>query len=163
MNGTTEVAGKNDMFRVNSFRIIGVGSTKKAVGGISLKEVAPSAVVYSYITALFTRARNSVYTVPLGKTLYVNMWNVGWSTPNDTKFQTARFYTKANVEPSTMFNTGSLFYPYTETIISNAQELITFPIPTKLPAKTDLKVTSLAFTAGAGAGVTALRGFLVTN
>jgi hypothetical protein len=162
LNGTAEVAVAADMFRVNSFRVIATGSGNKPVGNLSLKIAAAGTTRYSYMLAGYTRARNSFYTVPAGKTLYITEWNIGWATPNDTKFQTARFYMRANIEPSTSFNVGSIFYPYKETIVTNAQELITFLIPGKYPAKTDIRVCGLAFNAGSGAAASVMRGYLVS-
>lgn len=168
-NGTGAVTTLNDagtalsdLFRINSFRMIAAGTGNKPSGYWQLQTVS-GGTLWSYISLGFTRARNTMYTVPANKTLYVTSWNVGWSTPNDPKVQTARFYTRANVEPSTMFNTGNIFYPYTETIISNAQESIIFPIPTKLPQKTDIKVSGIAFSIGSGAAASVLRGFLVST
>jgi hypothetical protein len=161
LNGASYVETIGQMLRINSFRMIASGSNNKAVGNLSLMNNAASpTITWSYITAGYTRARNAMYTVPLGKTLYIVEWNVGWSTPNDTKFQTARFFTRINIEPGTKFNTGNIFYPFTETIISNAQISVTFPIPTKIPAKSDIKVSAVAFSAGAGAGASILRGWL---
>lgn len=166
-NGTTAVTTLNaagtalsNLYRINSFRMIGAGTNYRPSGNWQIQTVS-GGTIWSYITAGYTRSRNTVYTVPVGKTLYLNEWNVGWSTPNDIKVQTARLYTRANVESSTMFNTGNIFYPYTETIITNSQETIEFSIPTRFPEKTDIKVSGIAFTAGAGAAASILRGFLV--
>jgi hypothetical protein len=167
-NGTTAVTTLNDagtalsdLFRIQSFRMIAAGSGKKCSGNWQIQTVS-GGTVWSYITLGFTRARNTVYTVPANKTLYIVQWNVGWSSPNDTKVQTARFYTRANVEPATMFNTGNVFFPYTEVCISNQQTEITFPITTKLPQKSDMKVSALALTGGSGPATSVLRGFLVS-
>jgi hypothetical protein len=161
LNGTTPVNTVNvDMFRANSFRVIAAGSTYKAVGNLSLRLEGGAATVYSYITAGYTRARNTIYTVPTGKTLYVNMWHVGAATSNDTKIQTCRVITRANREPSTGFLTGNMFYGYTELLISNGQEGILFPIPTKLAAKTDIKVSAIGLTGFNGAVTSVLRGWL---
>jgi hypothetical protein len=161
LNGTTAVNTVNtDMFRVNSFRVIAAGSTYKTVGNLSLRLEGGAATVYSYITAGFTRARNNIYTVPYGKTLYVNMWHVGAATNNDTKVQTCRVMTRANREPSTGLLTGNIFYGYTELLISNSQEGIEFLLPTKLVAKTDIKVSAVGLTGFSGAVTSVLRGWL---
>lgn len=167
-NGTTAVTTLNDagtaladLFRVNSFRMIGAGSGNKPSGNWQIQTVS-GGTVWSYILAGFTRARNSSYTVPANQTLYVVMWNIGWATPNDTKVQTARIYTRANREPETKFLTGNIFYPYTEMIISNSQVAVQFPIPTSLPQKTDIKVCGVAFTSGSGPATSVLRGYLVS-
>ena len=163
LNGTTAVDTINtDLYRVNSFRIVATGDGNKPVGNITLQADGVGAT-YSYISSGFTRARNTMYTVPVGKTLYVNQWSVGWSTPNDTKVQTARFYTRANIEPSTRFNTGRIFYPYTEAIITNNQLMMVFPVPTKLMAGTDIKVSGLAINPGSGPATTVLRGWIETT
>lgn len=165
LNGTTEVAidgsdgaAATDKFRVNSFRVIAAGSSGYAEGAVSLRAIGDTPV-YSYITATKTRARNIIYTVPLGKTLYINMWTVSWGYQSATsKNEYCRFYTRANVEPSTKMNTGAIFYPFTEVNLSGGTTSIEFPIPTVLSAKTDIRVTSAASAAG-GATSTVLRGW----
>ena len=166
-NGTTAVATLADdgsaltnLFRINSFRMIAAGSGNKPTGDWRIRTVS-AGTTWSYITAGFTRARNHMYTVPAGHTLYVTQWNAGWSSPGDAKTTTARLFTRANVEPTTMFNTGNIFYPYTELIITNQQTEVTFPIPTRLPAKTDIKVSGLAVNPGTGPCTSVLRGYLV--
>lgn len=148
-----------DIYRINSFRVI---AGAKCIGNLSFR-ISGGATTYSYITAGFTRARNSAYTVPLNKTLYVTQWSIGWSTPNDTKVQSARFYTKTNVEPTTHFLTRDLFYPYTEVICSNEEIVIYFDIPTKLLTGTDIIINGVAATAGTGPAVSVLRGWLETS
>lgn len=165
LNGTTDVlidgsdgAAATDKFRVNSFRVIAAGSSGVAEGAISLR--LDDSTVYAYITATKTRARNQIYTVPLGKTLYVNMWTVGWGyTSATSKNEYIRVYTRANVEPGTKLNTGAIFYPYTEVNLSNGTTTVPFTIPTALPAKTDIRVTAVASAAG-GACSSVLRGWL---
>jgi hypothetical protein len=153
----------NTMFRVNSFRVIAVGTkataTNAAIGNLTLRADAAGATS-SYITAGFTRARNTMYTVPLGKTLYVTQFSAGASTPNDAKVQTCRVFTRANVESSTGFNTGNIFYAYTELLISNGTDHIEFTVPTKLPAKTDIKVSAVGATGFSGPVTVVLRGWL---
>lgn len=166
LNTTTVVPTVNlDLYRVNSFRVIAVGTkagaTNACKGNLELRNLADTPI-YSYITAGYTRARNIAYTIPASKTLYVVSWSVGWATPNDAKVQSCRFFTRANVEPSTGFNTGSLFYPYTELVVSNGSEYVEFPIPTKLPAKADIRVCGIGLTGANGPAATVLRGYLVS-
>lgn len=149
-----------DTYRVNSFRVIAVGTGGVPVAPIQLRLQAAPNTVYSYISTGFTRARNSAYTVPYGKTLYVTQWNVGASTPNDTKVQTCRVMTRANVEPSTGFRTNGIFYGYTEFLISNGVIGIEFTVPTKLVAGTDIKVSAVGLTGFSGPVTSALRGWL---
>jgi hypothetical protein len=134
------------MYRINSFRVIGAGSNNKPVGNLAIRETdgAPN---YSYITAGFTRARNVQYTVPSGKTLYIHTihWAYGYST-NQTHY--CRIYTRANLEPSTNFRTGSIFYPFSESIEANTSGTINLINPTRLPYGIDLKVSAVATYAG---------------
>jgi hypothetical protein len=160
LNGDTAVALVASPFRINSFRVISCGSAGTAVGNLTL-EATVGGQDYSYITAGYTRARNNMYTVPLGKTLYVNMWQVGAATNNDTKVQTARLMTRANREPSTGF-LSNCFYGYTEMLVTNENGGIYFPIPTKLAAKTDIKVSAIGLTGFSGSVTSVLRGWLET-
>lgn len=162
LDGTTAVDTTKNFFRVNSFRVICAGANEIPTGALTLRADG-GGTTYSYITAGYTRARNAMYTVPAGKTLYVVEWNAGWGTPNDTKVQQLRMFTKANVEPATLFKTNTLFYTYTEILVHNQQVSIFFPIPTKLPAKTDIKVSGIATNAaGTGPATSVLRGYLVS-
>ncbi len=166
LNTNNQVSSVNtDFFRINSFRVIAVGTkatpTYSAIGNLAIRKATVASPFYSYITAGYTRARNSAYTVPAGKTLYVTQWNVGASTPNDSKVQTCRVFTRTNVEPSTGFRgAGNIFYPYTECLISNGVEPVEFTAPTRLPEKTDLKVSAIGLTGFSGPVTSALRGWL---
>jgi hypothetical protein len=157
LNGTTAVATVNtDLFRINSFRVIATGTGNRPVGNLSCRATADTPI-YSYISAGFTRARSSYYTVPAGKTLYVVSFTVGYGySTNQTHY--ARIYTRANIDASTGFNTGSIFYPFTEVICANTSQQVTLEIPTKLPAKTDFKTSGIATYSGIAA--IALRGWL---
>jgi hypothetical protein len=166
LNTNNQVASVNsDFFRINSFRVIAVGSkatpTYSAIGNLSIRKATVASPFYSYISAGFTRARNTMYTVPAGKTLYITQWSVGAATPNDTKVQTCRVMTRANIEPSTGFRDGgNIFYGYTEFLVSNGVEHTDFSLPTKLPAKTDIKVSAVGITAFSGPVTSVLRGWL---
>lgn len=166
LNGQTDVAidgsdgaAATDKFRVNSFRVIATGTDNDPQGGISLRATGDTPV-YSYITAGFTRARNSAYTVPAGKTLWVYqiLFSFGHTTAGTTHY--ARMYTRANIEPTTNFNTGSIFYPFSEATCTNAAVVIPINGPTKLPAKTDIKISGIATATGTATCV--LRGWLET-
>jgi hypothetical protein len=148
LNGVTAVPTTNtNLFRINSFRVIVAGTNEKPTGNLSLRET-DDAPTYSYITAGFTRARNCCYTVPAAKTLYVVQYSASWSTTGNANKEYARVYTRANVEPSTKFNTKSLFFPYTEISMQNSTVVIDFELPTKLPPKTDIKVSGIASASG---------------
>jgi hypothetical protein len=163
INGTTPVHSQNaNFFRINSIRVIATGSGNRPTGNLSLKD-SGGAATYSYITALYTRARNCVYTVPSGKTLWVTDVHAGFGFVDAAKAQNqyCRLWTKANREPSTGFLTGSIFYPYSSIISVYGQGEVHLDMPTKLLAKTDIKVSGIASAAGVASSM--LRGFLVTG
>jgi hypothetical protein len=168
LNTNSQVASINsNYFRINSFRVIACGTKATpvytTVGNLALRKATVASPFYSYITAGFTRARNIVYTVPTGKTLYFNMWQAGAATNNDTKIQTIRVMTMANREPSTGFLTGDIFYPYTELLLSNETASIVFSVPTRLLSKTDIKVRAIGLTGFTGPVTTVLRGWLESS
>ncbi len=162
LSGTASRPSQNvDYFRINSFRIIAAGSSNVAKGNLSLKDSA-GVRTYSYITANYTRARNIMYTVPTGKILWVSQVNVGFGFVDAAKAQNqyCRFWTRANREPSTGFLTGSIFYPYSEIISVTGQIDVLLEEPTKLLAKTDIKMSGIS--SAAGVATCALRGYLET-
>jgi len=150
---------QTDTFRVNSFRIIATGTANKSVGALSLRLEGGARTVYSYITAAYTRARNIAYTVPLGKVLYIAAANFAYAF-SENKVNWMRCSIKANRDPSTGMLTGSIFYPYSETIVANGALQQNLDLPVRLPAKTDLKVSGIASVAGIA--TCALRGWLET-
>lgn len=157
LNGTTVVPTVNtDIYRINSFRMIAAGANKKPTGNLSLRNLADTPI-YSYITAGYTRARNIAYTVPYGKQLLINGFVVsyGYST-NQTHY--CRVYTRATYNDG--FITDSIFYPYTDIVVSNSSQEVKLDQPTKFPAGVDIKVSALATYAGT-AQIT-LRGWLET-
>lgn len=159
LNGTTAVDTVNtDLYRVNSFRVIAAGSSSACLGNLTLRADGAGGD-YSYITAGFTRARNCAYTVPTGKTLYINQASIGWATPNDSKVQAGRLYLRYNREPATGFKTGSIFYPIAEWFIANGNINFSLEIPLVIAAETDIMVWGLAATAGAGPATVALSGW----
>jgi hypothetical protein len=163
LNGTTVVDSVNtDCYRVNSFRVIATGSGAKPVGNLTLRLDGGSAAstVRSYITAGFTRARNTIYTVPAGLNLYVVQYAASYATTGNANKEFGRLYTRANLDPATRFNTGALFYPYTEIAMQNATTVIHLECPTKIPAGTDIKVSGIASAAGIATAM--LRGWLET-
>jgi len=158
LNGAAAVDTINtDLYRVNSFRVIATGTNNFPTGNISLR-VSGGATTYSYITAGFTRARNTIYTVPAGKTLYIYEFSAAYATSGSPNKEYARLYTRANMEPSTRFKTGSLFYSYTEVLVQNITIVVPLQVPTKFDSCTDIKMSGIA--SAAGIATCALRGWL---
>ena len=143
LNGTTPVnTTPTNIRRVNSFRVATTGSTGKAAGNISLTNVAGT-VTYSYITAGFTRARSSMYTVPAGKTFYMTSMS---ASAAGLKYM--RVILKASLNLGTVFTSGIQFYPFYEVILLNNVSDKHFDAPLVFPATTDIKVSAIAEASG---------------
>lgn len=160
LNGTNVVPTVNlNLFRINAFRVIAAGTNKVPSGNLVIRNLADTPV-YSYITAGYNRARNAMYTVPAGKVLYVTDFNGGYATTGNANKEYARVTTRANIDPSTGFHTDNMFYPFTDAVSQNTTINTVLTIPTKLPAKTDIKLSAIV-TAN-GIITTTLRGWIET-
>jgi hypothetical protein len=158
LNGTAVVPTvKLTLFRINAFRVITAGANKIPTGWISLRHLGDTPV-YSYITAGFNRARNAMYTVPAGLSLYVTDFNAGYATTGNANKEYARITTRANIDPTTKFKTDGMFYPFTDAVCQNTTINTVLTIPTKLAEKTDIKLSVIA--SSTGIVITTLRGWL---
>lgn len=155
LNGTAAVnTVSNIIYRVNSFRVIAAGTNKKPTGNLTLRNTAGT-TIFSYISAGYTRARNSAYTVPAGYTLYIAQltYSFGYAA-NQTHY--ARIYGRAT--QNNEFRTDGIFYPFTEVICANTSATINLDFPSKFVQMVDMKVSGVStFT---GASSIALRGWL---
>jgi hypothetical protein len=142
MNGTTAVAGPTDFFRVNTFH---VETGAKTAGVVSLRLVGGAATVYSQMPVGATRARNSIYTVPLGKTVYVQ--DVLFSAAYSTSGKAVRMILHASVRMDlSVSTTGTLFWPQFEGMLVDNIINRSTGAPLIFPAKTDIKVSVLGET-----------------
>jgi len=142
LNGTNYVnTVATSIYRINGFRVTSAGSTGKSAGNIILVDKETKTKFYGFITAGFTRSRNSVYTVPLGKSLYVTQFLMSWAyASNSTHY--ARMYTRATYNEGV--RTPGIFYPYSEAVCSNNSIFVPLSVPTRFSEKTDIKVSVLA-------------------
>jgi hypothetical protein len=110
MTGTTLVeTAATDIYRVNAFRVMTAGTSGSAAGTISIRNKTDHTTVYSQIAAGQTRARNSIYTVPALKTLYITQ--ISCSTGNASGGRYARFTLRAKYD-DIIKAVSTLFYPY---------------------------------------------------
>lgn len=158
LNGTAVIPTVNtDLFRINSFRVIAAGANAVPSGNLFIRNLS-NTPVYSFITAGYNRARNIMYTVPAGKILFVTDFDAGYATSGSPNKEYARITTRANIDPTTKFNTDGLFYPFTDVLAQNVTVPISLEYPTKLPAKTDIKVSEIG--SASGVIIVTLRGYL---
>ena len=146
LNGTNPILTvNNDIFRIQNFRAYSVGNSTGAAGNIEIRNILDTPV-YSYIAAGYTCARNACWTVPAGKTLYITQ--IAFSE-NGGKW--VRFTTRATYDNAigAALTPGKFFMPYSEVILLNASYTRELIMPTKLPEKTDIKVSVISDAAGA--------------
>lgn len=157
LSGTTPVTTANsDTYRVQNFRVRAVGTMGRTVGNVTLESLS-GAVTYSAILAGGTRARNSTYTVPAGKTLYIT--SVSASCVYTTVGKSQRITLHANYD-SSISAPLNFFMPYAEVLLVDNVVVRPFLIPLKFPAGTDIK-TSVIGESNAQVETT-MRGYLTT-
>jgi hypothetical protein len=140
MAGKTPVSIATDIFRVQNARIATSGTAGVAVGNLSIKS---GAVTYGYISLGKTRMRQCLWTVPIGKTLYITQ--ITFSCGDQATSKYARFTTVANYDnlSGAVLQRG-LFMPFNEVVLNNTGYVRELNPPTKLPATVDLKVKAYA-------------------
>jgi len=158
LNGTTAVpTAATDIYRINNLRVMTVGSGKTSAGNIDIRHIS-DIPVYSRIIAGLTRARNSIYTVPVNKTLYIAQ--ISYSAGSSSGGVHCRFTLKAAYDDLT----GTLldfFYPYHEQGVTDAPHNENLVLPLKFISGTDIKVSVQGDATNANAVCTsAYRGWL---
>lgn len=74
LTGVTPVlTTQMNILRVNRFHVMTAGTGEVAAGNITLKNVAQT-ITYAQISAGVNAQRQAIYTVPLGKNLYITAW-----------------------------------------------------------------------------------------
>jgi len=141
-------------------RVVSVGSGGVPVAAIVLQLQAAPNTVYGSISLGYTHSRDGFYTVPYGKTLYVDSCNFSASTANDTKVQTARMTLRSDSEHYSGFKTGGIFYPLAEAMISNASQDIKFNVPIRIMTGVDAIISAIGLTGFSGQASCILRGWL---
>ena len=157
LNGTGVVPTvATDLFRINAFRVLTAGTGDSAAGTISLRHI-DNTPIYSQIAPGNTRGRNSIYTVPVDKTLYIT--HITYSVGNATGGRYARFTLRATYDDKAGA-ASSVFYPYHEIGIQDGAFSMSFEFPIKLPAGTDVKISVISDAGNADAICTgAYRGW----
>lgn len=154
MNGVSAVQIATDIYRFQNCRVKTAGTALAAVGNLT---IAAGGTTYGYISAGRTRMRQCIWTVPIGKTLYITQ--IAFSCGDQAASKYARFTTKANYDNlAGVVLPRGLFLPYNEVVLNNTAYYRELNPPTKLPATVDLKVSCLANSAAVG--TCALRGWI---
>lgn len=146
-----------DIYRINAFRVLTAGTGGSAAGTIDIRHITLG-TIYSRIAVGNTRARNSIYTVPVDKTLYIVQ--ISCSVGNSAGGRYARFTLRATYDDQAQA-ASLLWYPYYEIGIQDSAFAMHLDFPIKFPAGTDLKMSVIGDATNADAICTcAYRGWL---
>lgn len=158
MNGATPVAlTDTTVLRVNSMRATQVGAGGVAAGLITCRLVGGAATVYRSIVAGFTRGRGAVYTVPLGKALYIT--SIVVSSGYTTTGKLVRWTARAQVDDTAPTVRIPFFQPFFEVMTQDNSFHRNFEMPIVIPATADLRISATSNGAGSFCSC-ALRGWL---
>ena len=140
LNGTAAVATTaEDIWRVNSFRVVSAGTGLVAAGNITLQELDNSPI-FSHIAAGQTRARNMVYTVPAGKVLMIrDITCASQAASMDKSF--LRFTLRGNVNEGVRTAVG-LDYPLWESVTASGGLHVALVDPIYVPELVDTHVVA---------------------
>jgi hypothetical protein len=142
LNGTTEVLTvATNIRRIIDFHVKTVGTNRTAVGNISLTNTAGN-VTYAVIPAGNNRARQAVYTVPLGKKLFVNALWGGSGAVSGAHYCEIMLRATCDVIESELL--PGVFNHKTGLVVLNGASSVYFPIPITFPALADVKLTALS-------------------
>jgi hypothetical protein len=146
-----------DIYRINAFRVLTAGTGGSAAGTIDIRHITLG-TIYSRIAIGNTRARNSIYTVPVDKTLYISQ--LSCSVGNSAGGRYARFTLRATYDDQAQATSG-LLYPYYEIGIQDSAYNMHLDFPIKFPTGTDIKMSVIGDATSADAICTCTyRGWL---
>ena len=144
LDGTTEVVlVDTSIARINNFQAY---AGNAPIGTVTIYLTSASTSTISAIAPGLTRARNTMYTVPVSKTLYIK--NIYYSaahlgnTPRPTRFLLRSNYNETQGQYST-----SLFWPISANMLDNEPIYAALDVPIKVPEKTDIYVSTITISA----------------
>lgn len=141
LNGTTPVnTVATNILRVQDFHVATVGSSDTgSAGDISLTNMAGS-VTYSKMSTSVNRARQALYTVPVGKRAFIVVWRVGGVIDaNINAFTWIRATLRATCDWE-FVRTDRVFQSKSQAMLKDTTLNTTFGVPITLPEKTDIKI-----------------------
>jgi hypothetical protein len=152
LNGTTAVnTSSSDIFRINAIYILTAGTAASAVGTLNLTNTAGT-VTYAQVEAGLSHDRMAIFTVPLGKTLYITQWVIGSGSSAGNAY--CEFYLKATCDFDNAF-VQNIFFIKNQIACQDNGIPIDLNFPIKCPAKTDIKIAALSDGASVNAKATA--------
>jgi hypothetical protein len=130
---------------VNGIAAEQVGTGGVAAGNITV-EVVDGATVYRRIEAGYTRDRDIVFTVPLGKVLYIT--SIFVSSGYTTAGKVVRWTGRAQVNEVAPLIKLDFFMPFYAAITEDDHIEKQLEIPIRIPATADVTMVALSQQAG---------------
>lgn len=140
LNGTTPVNFPfTNMFRINYMHVKTLGTSSWAIGDISIKHPTLD-ITYGIIKATFNTARQAIGTIPA----WVNWMIKHWQASSGSV--TGKHFTQMTLKSDSIqwVKYPWVFLVIDETWTSDNGQEITFPIPVRIPEKTDIKMSAIA-------------------
>ena len=137
-----------DIIRVNGIHGVFVGSANCAIGTVSIRNLTDHTTVYRQIAIGQNTEECCFWTVPAGKTAYLERWQLGEGQAANNKFLEARLRVTSDHHghyTPNMWNTKDI------ALIQDGCVLPVFGVPIRVPGRADLKITVLCPENGARA------------
>lgn len=159
MNGTVPVATTAlKISRINYLIAKTIGNLGVAAGTIMLSEHGGTSRNYAQITVGYTKSRQCIYTVPTGKTLFINSMVV--SGVNTSAGHWVRFTLRTTYDEEELA-IRDFFLPFAETMMVDQSFFRQFITPLRFPSGIDIKMTAVSDAAASNELCScALRGWL---
>ena len=159
LNGQTQVATTKSFLRVYRSYVLtaGTGGTNAGsiyIGTTGATSGVPTGTYYARISVGEGQTLMAVYTVPAGKTLYINTGTATHGTDTAGAYMTIRFM----VRPF-----GGVFRSTVKVDVTGAELVFPFQYPLKLEEKTDLEVRAICNKNQNNAVSATFEGVLVDN
>ena len=141
LNGVTPVnTTATDIFRINRLRALTMGTGGVSAGTINVYNLS-TATIYSIIQPGYTISRDSIYTVPAGKNLFITSATFG-ITKASTTGNAATFTLRANYDDilKTILPAG-FFMPYAEINQLDGAFERSFELPLYFGPNVDIKMS----------------------
>jgi hypothetical protein len=146
LSGSTPVTTSvNDIYRINTIRVVTLGTLGKSAGVITISGSADSNI-YRQIGLGQTRGRSLIYTVPSGSTLYIVGLNLSSVATATGHFST--FTMRANYDDSTNAKIDFM-QPWFEMTLQDQAQHFEFNLPVKIPSTCDVVGSVIAETSNA--------------
>jgi len=164
LSGVTPVpTTATNIFRVNEFHLLEVGSSGSAAGAngnIDLRHLN-NTPIYARIVAGFNACQSCIYTVPIDRTLYLTSWNFAAGA------SAANHYTQGRLE-MTVNNVDQVlrgvFITQDITIAVDNGTRHVFEVPIQVPPTADLKVSAISDSSSSNVNVaSSLEGWFEIN